>query len=450
MLQDLYLGIDIGTTKVAAVLIDGQGGVQATASRAHDAGQPDTDGRAEQDAGVLLGATGAIIRQLPAVLRQRVGGIGVTGQMHGVVMIDAGGMLVSPLITWQDGRCLEEKGFLNALNEATGYRLYTGYGLATLAWLHRHQQLPPGAVSATTIHDLVVARLCALPKATTDPSSAASWGCFDLDLGCWDKKALEALGLPLPLLPTLHPFGSVAGALAPAMASLLGMPPAIPVHVALGDLQASLLSTIRNPATDVALTLGTGGQAAVIMPAPIDPEVHTSDLLCNYWPYPGGRITIVAASLSGGAAWAWLVDTLDAWLRDLGLEPPPSPALFDMINTLGLAASDELTVQPHFLGERHNPLLRGAIHDLTLPSSSLGALARGLARSIVQNLYTMLPSDVLEGKTRLVASGNALRHNPLLQQVAEEIFELPLHVDEGQEEAAIGAAFLAAGLIKNV
>ena len=153
----------------------------------------------------------------------------------------------------------------------------------------------------------------------------------------------------------------------------------------------------------------------------------------------------MAASLSGGAAWAWLVDSLDAWLRALGVAPPPREVLFSTINALGLDASHELAVRSHFLGERYDPSLTGSIQGLTLSSFSLGALARGLARSIVLNLHEMLPAEALKNRTRLVGSGNALRRAPLLQHMAEAVFGLPLTMVEGREEAATGAALVAAG-----
>ena len=448
MLTDtLFLGIDIGTTKVAAVIADGEGGVRAAVSRVHEADLPAPTGRAEQDAGVLLDAAWAVVRELPEALRQRVGGIGVTGQMHGVVLVDAASVPVTPLITWQDGRCLEDPSFLDALYDATGHRLHTGYGLATLAWLRRHQQFPTDAVAASTIHDLVVARLCRLPRPVTDPSDAASWGCFDLRASSWDEAAVAATGLRWSMLPTLYPFGSVAGAIDPAMASMLGLPQRLPVHGALGDLQASLLATIQDPETDVALNLGTGGQAMVITAAPLDPLLNLPDARCRFCPYPGGRVAVVAASLSGGAAWAWLVDSLDVWLRALGVVPPPREVLFSTINALGLDASHEIAVRSHFLGERYDPSLTGSIQGLTLSSFSLGALARGLARSIVLNLHEMLPAEAFKNRTRLVGSGNALRRTPLLQHMAEAVFGLPLTMAEGREEAATGAALVAAGRI---
>ena len=441
MQKDLVLGIDVGTTKIAAVVADGEGCVEAAVSRAHEAGVPTQEGRAEQDAVMLLDKTWAVVRELPDALRQRVRGIGVTGQMHGVVLLDAGHTPVTPLVTWQDGRCLEDETFLDALYETTGHRLHTGYGLATLVWMQR--QHPAEAVAASTIQDLVVAHLCGLPRPVTDPSDAASWGLFDLQTLAWDAAAVERSGLPLSILPVIHPFGSVAGSLDYEMASQLGLPPGLPVHVAIGDLQASLLATLRDPEDDVALTLGTGGQATVITADPIDAGALCPT--CKYWPYPGGRFAMVAASLSGGAAWAWLVDSMRSWLDDLNVEGPSREELFDQINTLGLNASSELVVHSHFLGERHDPSLRGSIDGLTLSNFSVGALARGLARSIVLNLRNMLPPDALVDRKRIVGSGNALRRAPLLQQMAEEVFGLPLTLVDGREEAATGAVLLAAG-----
>ncbi len=215
------------------------------------------------------------------------------------------------------------------------------------------------------------------------------------------------------------------------------------MHVSIGDLQASLLATVRDPEHDLALTLGTGGQATVITAGPIDAAALRPT--CSYWPYPGNRTAIVAASLSGGAAWAWLVDSVVSWLDDLNVEGSSRDAIFERINALGLDAPSELVVQSHFLGERHDPSLRGSIDGLTRSNFSLGNVARGLARSIVLNLRAMLPPEALEHRTRVVGSGNALRRTPLLQQMAEEVFGLPLTLVEGREEAATGAALLAAG-----
>ena len=474
----MFLGIDIGTSKVAAVIADdagavpaaGQGGLTpgrpAVVSLPHVADLQAAPPRAEQDATALLDAAWAAVQDLPADLRRQVRAVGVTGQMHGMVLVDAHGAAYSPLITWQDGRAAEA-GFLDGLRSRTGYQLSTGYGCATLAWLVRHGVMPPEAIGAATIHDLAVARLSGLARPVTDPTDAASWGLFDLASLAWDGAAVAAAGIPPRLLPEVRPCGSRAGALRAEMAARLGLPAGIPVAVAIGDNQASLLATLRQPEKELALTLGTGGQVSAVLAAGAAIDWCKAPGPYEYRPYPGGRYAVVAASLCGGAAWAWLADSIGRWMSDLGVVAPDRDELFAMLNVLGLESPDIVEVRPHFLGERHRPDLRGSIEGLTLGNFTLGAVAKGLARGILTNLRDMLPQEVLMGpalalpskaglrrggsatglrRERVVASGNALRHNPLLQRAAEEVFGLPLVLTDGREEAALGAARLASEL----
>ena len=440
----LFLGVDMGTSKVAAVLADRDGQVQAAASAAHGCGASAPAGRAEQDAGRLLEAAWRTVGQLPAEQRQRVGAVGVTGQMHGVLLLDAAGRPVSPLFTWQDGRCLEEPGFLDRLGARTGYALRTGFGCATLAWLAAHRAVPAAAVSACTVHDWVVARLCGRPRAVTDPTDAASWGLFDLDSLDWDRRAAEAAGIEPSLLPEVVPCGASAGRLATESARAFGLPAGVSVTAAIGDNQASLLATLRDPERELALTLGTGGQLSAVLAAGAPRPAAT--VRFEYRPYPGGRRLAVAAALCGGAAWAWLADSVESWARDMGLAAPPRAEVFGRLNALGLAADTAIDVSPVFAGERFDPGLRGAIGGLGVGGLPLGPLARGLARGIVANLRAMLPEELLAGRRVVVGSGNALRRNELLRRMAEDVFGLPLQLPESREEAAAGAAILAAQL----
>ncbi|OQW96211.1 MAG: hypothetical protein BWK77_05880 [Verrucomicrobia bacterium A1] len=132
-------------------------------------------------------------------------------------------------------------------------------------------------------------------------------------------------------------------------------------------------------------------------------------------------------------------------MRDLGMKAPSRDRVFAMLNELGTASRDEVEVHPQFLGERHDPALTGRILGLTMDNYRLGAVARGLARGIVRNLRGMLPLAALRGRRRVVGSGNALRRVPLLQAMVREEFGLPLVLSPGREEAATGAARLAAG-----
>ena len=439
----MLLGIDIGTSKVAAVVCDTRGRLLARAARLHAADRPAAPGRSEQDVEALLAVAEDTVRDLPDKLRRGIAAVGVTGQMHGVLMADAEGRAAAPLVTWQDGRCGEDPAFLETLRERTGYALRTGYGCATLTWLQAHGALPDRAASAATIHDLLSARLVGCTRPVTDPTDAAGWGLFDRASREWDLSAVQGAGFASSLLPAVVDSGRCIGRLTGDMAAALGLPGGVPVAAAIGDNQASLLATLDYPQTEAALTLGTGGQLSVVLPATAAvPDCAT----CEARPFPGGRTALVAASLCGGSAWAWLAETVGSWLRELDREALAPDALYARLNALGQAAPDGPTVHPHFLGERHAPGLTGAIDGLTPDALSLGTLARALARGIVANLRDMLPAGALRGRQRLVGSGNALRRNALLRDMAEQVFGLPLALSEGAEEAARGAALNAAPL----
>ena len=443
----MMLGIDVGTGKVAAAIVDRDGRALAVVSETHGASISAPPGRAEQDSVRLMEAAWSAVQQLPPDLRREVRAVGVTGQMHGVVVADACGEPLTPVVTWQDQRCLEDPGFLPALNRAAGHNLHTGYGAATLAWMRRNDCLPRGAAWAASVPELVVARLCGAARAATDPTMAASFGLFDLRALQWDRAAFQAAGVSAELLSEVRPCGSAAGVVSPAMAGRLGIPAGIPVAVAIGDNQASLLATLREPESEIALTLGTGGQVSVVVSAAEAAPLIGAGGAWECRPYPGGRMIVVGAALCGGGAWLWLAESVAGLIRDAGLPPPPLADIYRRLDELGLAAAGSLVVTPRFLGERHDSSLRGAIEGIDLKNFTLGELARGLARGVAANLRGLLPPAALEGRRRVVGSGNGLRRSRLQQAMTGEVFGLPLVLAEGREEAACGAALNARHLI---
>jgi sedoheptulokinase len=396
-------------------------------------------GLAEQDPSRLVEAVSQAVQALPADPRRAAAAVGVTGQMHGVLLVDVDGQAVSPLITWQDLRC-EQAGFLADLKRRTGYAPNTGFGCATLAHLAAHGQLPTAAVSSGTIADWLVTRLCDRPRCVIDPTNAASWGLFDLAGLRWDMQAVKAAEIPTGLLPEVVPCSTNAGRLCEAMAQRLGTPAGIPVAVSLGDNQASLLATLTQPDVELGLTLGTGGQLSAVMRAGWKVTALGAGARFEHRPYVGGRYVAVASALCGGSAWRWLAGSVENWLASLDVKGPTLDQLYARLDELGLRAAGRLEFHPHFRGERYDGALRGSISGIGIEHLTLGNLARGLARGIVENLVSMLPPEVLEGRSRVVGSGNALRRSRLLRAMAEEVLGADLVMSEQEEEAACGAA----------
>eukprot|EP01105_Mastigella_eilhardi_P010089 TRINITY_DN2363_c0_g2_i5.p1 TRINITY_DN2363_c0_g2~~TRINITY_DN2363_c0_g2_i5.p1 ORF type:complete len:410 (+),score=83.24 TRINITY_DN2363_c0_g2_i5:167-1396(+) len=400
-----------------------------------------------------------LVAELVRGTEEEVACVGVTGQMHGVVVLarDTGAVL-TPLVTWQDQRCAEEPGFLARLCRATGHDLCTGFGCATLAWARAHDAMPAGAetgaVVACTVMDALVARLCG-GEVVMDDANAASFGLYDGRARDWDCSAALAAGVPPALLPRVVSAGTPAGTLAPPAAARLGLRAGTPVCTATGDFQAALLASLANVDSDVALNLGTGGQVAVVLPSSTQVPAHMreSGRAYEFRPFPRHRVAVTAATLCAGAAWAWLASSARSWALALGAGSLPEEAhIYARLDTLGLAYLDDWAAgrvsQPpyfgvHLLGERHDPSMRGRIDGISLENAGPGAMAAAVARGIARALREQLPPAALEGRTRVVASGGAARRSALLRRAAAEEFGLPLHLCGVGEEAAVGAALLA-------
>lgn len=442
----LILGIDIGTSKTAALILAEDGQTVAVASRPHAADLPAPAGYSEQDALSLLQSARAAVQELPPEARRGLRGIGVTGQMHGVLLLDRKGEPLAPLVTWQDGRC-GEGGFLQDLNARTGAELRSGFGCATLAWFCARGRLPEGTASGSTIQDWIAARLCGDLRPVTDPTDGASWGLFDLDHSRWNAGAVAAAGIPEAILPEIVACGQRIGETCRVESEMFGIPRGIPVAAAIGDNQASLIATLREPEKDLALSLGTGGQLSAVQPAGTAASQTARGATWEYRPYPGGRLVAVAASLCGGSAWQWLAETIQGWTRELGFPRVTREEVFTLLNELGTPARGGITVHPHFLGERHDPGRRASIEGISLATLSLGELAHALAEGICANLRDMLPVALWQGRARLMGSGNALQRNPLLQSAARAVFGAPLHMSGLREAAAAGAALNAGPIL---
>jgi len=434
----IALGIDIGTTKVAAVILDlERDEVLASQSAAHHAALSTTPERAEQDPARIFETVFRSIRALPPELRHKVESIGVTGQMHSVTGWNASETF--PLVTWQDHRAGEHAA---AWSRETGCVLRNGFGGTTLAWLAAHKKLDE-CEAASTIGDALVRRLTGAARPLTDPTDAASWGLYDPAAGDWNRKAAKTLGIPERLLPDIRPTGSVAGCLTESMATELGLAPGIPVTVAVGDNQASILDCGSDFEHEIFLTIGTGSQLSLVIPEEERP-LYTGIPELELRPFTAGRALVVAAPLCGGRAFAWLGETAGRWLTAFGAAVPPLPELLDRLDRMGMeAAPDGLDVTPSFLGERNDPERRGAIGGITLANFTPGNLAAALADGIIRNLRHGFPENAFHGRTRIVCSGNGVRKVHCVQRAIRKQFKLDPFLRPGREEAACGCAKLS-------
>lgn len=435
------MGIDIGTTTISIIMIDGDSGeLLGSTTIAHKA--------------FLKGATASsriqdpekiwtLTRQAVAEMIQKYGkpdSIGMTGQMHGVLYVDSEGQAVSPLYTWQDGSGNElmEDGrtYADILREATGAAA-TGYGLTTHFYLQKKGLIPEKAEKMTTISDYIAMKLCENKEPAIARDMAASWGCFDLEIGDFCRDELMDLGVNLDLLPVIlngHPVvGKTAGEL----------PHGIPVSASLGDNQASVLGSVRDLSNTVLVNIGTGSQVSFGTGRYLEAQGSIELRPCTE------KLYLMAGSgLCGGRAYAML----EQFYReacgkesDGELYAVMEQQARDFMDTFGKEAAWK--IRTTFSGTRSNPKERGSISGIGVENFHPGAMTLGMIQGILEELHEMYQEMCAVTGTKavhLVGSGNGVRKNSLMRELAEEMFRMKMEIPVCEEEAAYGAALQSA------
>jgi sugar (pentulose or hexulose) kinase len=456
----VVLGVDLGTTSIAALALDtDSGNVLARTTRPNQAEITSPDdklrGRSEWDPFTICVTACACLRDVVEQLEPRsrdVAGLGITGQQHGVVVLDSALNPQQPLINWQDRRGEEvfpgtpitfTESAVQRLGpdarQRTGCRLATGYMAVTLFWLKERGLRP---MRACFLMDYFASLLTGKP-AVTDPTCAASSGVFHLVANDWDDAALAALGLPRNLFPPVWPSGAVRGGLDAALAASTRLPEGLPVCVGIGDNQASFLGSVAARHDSVLVNVGTGGQVSVFIDELVmDPVLETR-------PFPRGGFLLVCAGLCGGRSYALLERFFRSVGRDvLGVvrEQPVYEAL-DRLAAEVPPGADGLRCEPFFTGTRADPTLRASWSGISVENFTPGHLARalleGMARAF-RNGHEAISRHLDRPRSRLVGAGNGLRENALLAGLVAEEFGLPMTMPCHREEAAFGAALMAA------
>ena len=452
-----YLGIDLGTTTIAGVVLDTDSSqVVARHSISNDSRLPSDEqppGHSEWDIDRMVELSLRVISTVTAQIDvDALAGLGVTGQMHGMVLLDASGQPVSPFIGWQDQRCEEQisadKTYLQQMLELAGDGFEhsgctpaTGYMGSTLFWLS-HNDLLPADTAACFALDYLVSRLCGTTP-VTDPTNAASAGIFDVAAGAWNDELIASLGLRARHLPPVQPSCQAVGNLTESAGARTGLPVGLPVTNGCGDNQASFAGSVADCDRSVLVNIGTGAQISAFTEQPL--LAQGIDLR----PALESGFLLVGAGLCGGRSYRLLRDFFYQVGRDIfGLADMPQ--IYDVLNQLASEVppgADGLHCEPLFTGSRQQPDRRAIWRGMSEPNFTPGHMARALLEGLAEQirmLYERMQQAGLGDHDLLVGSGNAIRKNQLLADILSAWFDLPLQMTTYTEEAAVGAALCAA------
>jgi sedoheptulokinase len=431
-----FIGLDIGTTTIGSVVLDTESWTPIPMVEKNTA-VLDSGHVWEriQDPRLIVTIVETILDRFATRYRD-IKGIGVTGQMHGILYLDRRGEAVSPLYTWQDGRGdrVYQDGLTYAeyLSGLTGSKMATGYGLTTHFYNVINGLVPQEAVCLCAIPDYVAMKLAGGERLVCDPSNAASLGLFDLKNTAFDRKALERAGLDPDVLPEMGDATEAIGATATG----------ISVFPAIGDNQASFIGAVRDIGRTLLLNIGTGSQVSAF--SADFSEVSGIELR----PFPGGGYICVGAPLCGGKSYALLESFFREVLRAFGPGAPQD--LYTIMNRLGDTAlndSDPLMVATKFNGRRGDSGARGSIGNISLANFTPANLIAGFLRGMVaelQEFYDLFPPEIKKRTGLLAGSGNGVRQNQLLRKILVREFQRELKIPCHEEEASLGAALLAA------
>lgn len=455
------LGVDLGTSGTKTVLFDEAGRAVAAETIEYPMDQP-RNGWAEQDPDswrdAAFGTARAVVEK-SGVDPHDIVGLGISGQMHGLVMTDENGKSLRKAILWCDGRTQAECDEYTArvgrdrLIAISANPALTGFTAGKIRWVQKHEPELWARVKHVMLPKDYV-RLCLTGVYGSEMSDASGTNLLDVPQRRWSAELAEALELPMALLPELHESCEVVGTITAEAAAATGLIEGMPVAAGAADNMAGALGTGVAEAGKAFTTIGTSGVVfAHSDTVQIDPagRVHT---FCSAVP---GAWSVMSCTLAAGLSLKWYRDTFCKAEMQTGDEMGVDPyVLMNEEAAKSPIGANRLIFLPYLMGER-SPLLdsdaRGAFIGLSAMHTRrdlLRAVMEGVMYSQRQNL------DVLRGmhvvpESMLACGGGA--KSPFWRQMMADLFHMPVKTVENSEGPALGAAILAgvaAGLYPDV
>ena len=437
-----WLGIDIGTGGSRALLVDGQGAVCHGFTAPHEEMAMQRPLWAEQRPENWWDAAQSAIRGVMAQAGARaaeIQAVGLSGQMHGLTILDEANRVIRPALIWCDQRSQSQVDWINSTAGRenvlawTANPVLTGFTLPKLLWVRDNEPANFARVRRLLLpKDYIRFRLTG--EFASDVSDASGTALFDVVHRRWASELVSRLGLDSAILPKVYESQEVTGVISPEAAQATGLAPGTPVVAGAGDQAASAVGNgIVEPGI-ASCTLGTSGVVFAHLEQPAyDPagRVHT---FCHAVP---GKWHVMGVTQGAGLSLQWFRNQLapgadyDALTAEAAHSPPGAQGLYWL---------------PYLMGERTPHLdaaARGGWIGLTAKHTRadlIRALLEGVSYSQKDCLELIEAMGVPIAKVRL--SGGGAR-SPFWRQMLADIFQKPVATLSTQEGSAYGAALLA-------
>lgn len=437
----MFLGVDVGTGGTRALLVDRDGRVLFSESTEHEPIHSAEIGWAEQDPDDWWRAAKASISAVmkaSAAAGHVVESVGLTGQMHGCVMLDTDGSVLRPALIWCDQRTQPECDWLTAtigrerLIELTCNPALPNFTLTKLLWVRKHQP----TIFAKIAHVLCpkdYVRLRLTGEYAIDMQEASGTLLLDVTNRRWSQEVADAAGIPMGWLPSLFEGPEVCGRITPAAASATGLAVGTPVVAGAGDQGAGAVGMGILAPGSVSATIGTSGVVFAATSAPTKDAKGRLHTFCHAAP---DLWHVMGVTNGAGLSLRYLRDTLAPHLS------------YDQLTALAAAvpaASDGMLWTPYLFGERTphlDPNARAAFVGITA-SHTLGHFVRAVLEGVAFSLkdtFTLFEELRIPVATIRLGGGGA--RSPLWRQIQADVYGRTVERLEAEEGGAFGAALL--------
>ena len=433
----LYIGVDLGTSAVKLLLMDGEGKILNIVSKEYPLYFPHP-GWSEQKPEDWYEQSIAGIKELIADFdKSQVAGISFGGQMHGLVILDEKDQVIRPAILWNDGRTTEECDYLNnvigkdKLSEYTANISFTGFTAPKILWVKNKEPENFARIKKIMLpKDYIAYKLSGVH--CTDVSDASGMLVFDVKNRCWSKEMCEICGITEDMLAKVFESYETVGTILPEIAKELGVPETVKIVAGAGDNAAAAVGTGTVGDGMCNISLGTSG---TIFISSNKFGVDENNALHSF-DHADGHYHLMGCMLSAASCNKWWMDEIIG-TKDYAEEQKA-------ITKLG---ENHVYFLPYLMGERspHNdPLARGTFIGLTMDSTRADmtqAVLEGVAFALRDSFEVAKSLGIKIERTKICGGG---AKSPLWKKMIANILNLKVDVIESEEGPAMGGAMLAA------
>ena len=435
----MYIGVDLGTSAVKLLAMNKDGKILKTVSVEYPISFPQSGWSEQNPEDWYKGSMEGISKLIAETGETTVEGIGVGGQMHGLVILDKDDNVIRPAILWNDGRTTEETDYLNnvigkdKLSQYTGNIAFAGFTAPKVLWVKNNEPENFAKIEKIMLpKDYLVYRLTG--AYSSDYSDASGMLLMDVEHKCWSKEMMEICGISHITMPELHESFDVVGSVKSDICSELGISGDVKVVAGAGDNAAAAVGTGTVGPGKCNLSLGTSGTIFITS----DKFSVDDKNSLHAFAHADGGYHLMGCMLSAASCNKWFMDEI---LRDS--EYTANQKKID-VDKLG---ENNVFFLPYLMGERspHNdPLVRACFLGMSMDTKRedmLQAVLEGVAYGLRDSLEVARSLGIEITTSNICGGGNK---SPLWRKIMANVMNIKLEIQENDEGPALGGAILAA------